>query len=144
MLLFPVWVYLAGAVLALLAGPLKAGRAVLSTISFLAPLSAVTTLVPFLFFSRPRVIGCFGNTLLFRIEPAASMAALCLSAFGAVLSLWLAAICRGPGLSRALALWLFALGSASAGIFAAGPPSTALFTALSLAAMLFLAGRVKG
>lgn len=144
MLLFPVWVYLAGAALVLGAGLLKAGRTTLSAVSFLACLSAATTLVPFLFFSQPRVVGYFRDVLLFRIEPAATAAALCLSVFGAGLSLWLTASCRESGLSTTFALLLLAEGFATAGIFAANPPLTALFTALSVVAMLFVLRRVRG
>lgn len=136
MFLFPIWTFFAGAALVLGAGLLKAGRTVLSVISFLASLSAAMTLVPFLFFSRPRTVGYFRDLLLFRIEPVSCAAALCLSVSAAGLILWLSANYREPGLSRIFTLSLLATGCATATIFAANPPSMVLCTALTFGVLV--------
>ena len=115
----------------------------MSAISFLAYLSAVMTLVPFLFFSQPRTVGYFRNFLVFRIDPVTCAAALWLSVSAACLILWLSAHYREPGLGPVLALSLLAMGFATAGIFAATPPSITLFTALTVAALLLLWKKIR-
>lgn len=143
MFLFPIWAFFAGAALALVAGSLKAGRTVLSAISFVACLSAATTLIPFIFFSQPRTVGYFRDILLFRIEPATCAAGLCLSVSEAGLILWLGANYRERGLGPVFTLSLLAMGFATATIFAANALSMALCMGLTVAALLFLRKAIK-
>lgn len=142
MFLFPVWILLAGSILVLMAGALKAGRTVASVISFLAALSAAVTLVPFLFFSRPRTVGYFRDFLLFMIEPFASAAALCLSIAALGLTAWLAAHYREPGIGTVYSLSLFAMGFSAASVFAANVASMALFMSLTLLTLVFLRRKI--
>lgn len=138
MFLFPVWIFFAGAVLVLTARALKAGRATLWIISFLAALSSVMTLFPFLFFSQPRTVGYFRDLLVFRIETVTCAAALCLSAAAAGLIGWPGASYRETGLHRVFALLLLGMTFATASIFAANPASMILCTALTIAVLIFL------
>ncbi len=143
MFLFPAWILFAGAVLVLTAGALKAGRATLWIISFLAALSSVMTLFPFLFFSQPRSVGYFRDLLVFRIELVTCAAAFCLSAAAAGFIGWLAANYRETGLHRVFALLLFGMTFATASIFAANPASMVLCSALTVAVLVFLRKEIR-
>ncbi|MBP1748154.1 MAG: hypothetical protein H6Q52_693 [Deltaproteobacteria bacterium] len=138
MFLFPIYILLTGAILVFIAGSLKAGRPLLSVISFLAALSAAITLVPFLFFSQPRIIGYFGGFLSFKIEPFACTIALGLSVFAAGCSAWLAEHYRQPGTDSIFTLLLAAVGFSTASIFAANLPSMTVFTGLTFLVLLLL------
>ena len=89
---------------------LRRDRTPLSVISFLAALSAIMTLVPFLFFSQPRTVDYFGGFLSFRIEPVACTAAIFLSVFAAGFSVWLGANYRQPEIGPVFTLLLVAMG----------------------------------
>ena len=138
MFLFPIWIVLAGAALVFIAESLKAGRTLLSVITVLTALSATVTLVPFLFFSQPRVMNYFGGLLSFRIGPVACIAAIFLSAFAAGCSAWLTVYYQQPKIGMVFTLLLAATGISMASVFAANLPSTAFFTGLTFLALLFL------
>ncbi|MCK9228671.1 MAG: hypothetical protein PHT96_11205 [Syntrophorhabdaceae bacterium] len=142
MFLLPVWILLTGAILVFITGSLKAGRALLSAISFLTVLSAAITLVPFPFFSQPRTFGYWGDLLLFRIEPVRCAIVLCLTVFAVVCSAWLAARYRSPRTGTVFTLLLFATGFSTASTFAANIPSVIFFTGLTFLTLLLLRKKV--
>jgi hypothetical protein len=143
MFLAPVLILFAGAVLVFAAGLLKMRRTVLTVISVSCAFSASFTLVPFLFFSQPRMIGYFRGLLLFRIEPVASVGALFLSLSAAGFSVWLAEYYHGSELCPVLSLMLAGMSFSAASVYAANLPSMILFTSLTFLTLLFLRRKIR-
>ncbi len=138
MLSFPVWIFFAGSVVVFIAGLLKAGRVLLSIISFLVSLSAAMTVCPFIFFTKPRIFGHFCGFFAFRVEPFACIASACLSLLAAGCTVRLALYYPQQGIRAVFALLLLAAGLATASLFAANIPTVVSFTGATFLVLLVL------